>query len=166
MIILGIDPGLANTGWGVVERDGPRCRAVAYGCISTKPKEPVSSRLRADPRGDQGRHRPLPSNRLRGRERLLRIERQERVRDRPSPGGRAAGHRWCSAESGRVLTCSDQERGRGIGQGRQAPGHIHGAHSARRSITTRHRTTPLMHSLWPSPMRHCETVGNSRSPSA
>ncbi len=45
MIILGIDPGLANTGWGVVERDGPRCRAIAYGCISTKPKEPVPSRL-------------------------------------------------------------------------------------------------------------------------
>jgi len=45
VIILGIDPGLANTGWGVVERDGPRCRAVAYGCIRTKPGEPVSARL-------------------------------------------------------------------------------------------------------------------------
>ena len=45
MIILGIDPGLANTGWGIVERDGPRCRAVAYGCITTLANEPVAARL-------------------------------------------------------------------------------------------------------------------------
>ncbi len=45
MIILGIDPGLANTGWGVIERSGARCRAVAYGCISTKAAEPLAQRL-------------------------------------------------------------------------------------------------------------------------
>ena len=45
MIILGIDPGLANTGWGIIERDGPRCRAVAYGCISSKADEPLAQRL-------------------------------------------------------------------------------------------------------------------------
>lgn len=45
MIILGIDPGLANTGWGVIERTGPRCRCLAYGCISTKAGEPVAQRL-------------------------------------------------------------------------------------------------------------------------
>jgi len=45
VIILGIDPGLANTGWGVVERSGPDCRAVAYGCISTKPDQPLARRL-------------------------------------------------------------------------------------------------------------------------
>jgi len=45
VIILGIDPGLANTGWGVIERDGPRCRAIAYGCITTKPVEPLALRL-------------------------------------------------------------------------------------------------------------------------
>lgn len=45
MIILGIDPGLANTGWGIIERDGPRCRAVAYGCISSKANEPLAQRL-------------------------------------------------------------------------------------------------------------------------
>lgn len=45
MIILGIDPGLANTGWGVIDRDGPRCRAIAYGCISTKAEEPLAQRL-------------------------------------------------------------------------------------------------------------------------
>lgn len=45
MIILGIDPGLANTGWGVVEQSGPTCRCIAYGCISTKPDRSLATRL-------------------------------------------------------------------------------------------------------------------------
>jgi len=45
VIILGIDPGLANTGWGVIEREGPRCRAIAYGCIETRSAEPLAVRL-------------------------------------------------------------------------------------------------------------------------
>jgi len=47
VIILGIDPGLANTGWGIIERDGSRCRALAYGCIRTKAGEDVAQRLSA-----------------------------------------------------------------------------------------------------------------------
>lgn len=46
MIILGIDPGLANTGWGVVERRGPSCRCLAYGCISSGSGEALASRLK------------------------------------------------------------------------------------------------------------------------
>lgn len=46
MIVLGIDPGLANTGWGMIELQGPRCRPIAYGCISTPASEDVASRLR------------------------------------------------------------------------------------------------------------------------
>ena len=45
MIILGIDPGLANTGWGVVETRGNVCRARAYGCVSSKASEPLDQRL-------------------------------------------------------------------------------------------------------------------------
>ena len=45
VIILGIDPGLANTGWGIIERNGSRCSAVAYGCISTSAAEPLAQRL-------------------------------------------------------------------------------------------------------------------------
>lgn len=33
MIILGVDPGLANTGWGLVEADCGHLRCIAYGCI-------------------------------------------------------------------------------------------------------------------------------------
>lgn len=47
MIILGIDPGLANTGWGIVETRGTLCRARAYGCISTKSSESLDRRLGA-----------------------------------------------------------------------------------------------------------------------
>lgn len=46
MIILGVDPGLANTGWGVVEVDGPRCKALAYGCVTTRAAEDLAARLR------------------------------------------------------------------------------------------------------------------------
>ncbi len=45
MIILGIDPGLANTGWGVIEQSGPRSKPLAYGCISTPAGTPVAERL-------------------------------------------------------------------------------------------------------------------------
>lgn len=47
MIILGIDPGLAHTGWGIVETRGPICRARAYGCVTTKASEPIAQRLGA-----------------------------------------------------------------------------------------------------------------------
>ena len=35
MVILGIDPGLAIVGWGVIEYRGSRFRTVAYGSIRT-----------------------------------------------------------------------------------------------------------------------------------
>ncbi len=45
MVVLGIDPGLANTGWGVIEARGTECRARAYGCIHTEKQEDISHRL-------------------------------------------------------------------------------------------------------------------------
>jgi crossover junction endodeoxyribonuclease RuvC len=39
MRILGIDPGLQNTGFGVVDTDGPRMSYVASGTIRTRPDE-------------------------------------------------------------------------------------------------------------------------------
>lgn len=44
-IILGIDPGLANTGWGVVEQAGFHLNCVAYGCVTTNKKMPLPDRL-------------------------------------------------------------------------------------------------------------------------
>jgi crossover junction endodeoxyribonuclease RuvC len=45
MIIMGIDPGLASTGYGVVEKEGDRLRSLAYGGINTSPHKPLSARL-------------------------------------------------------------------------------------------------------------------------
>jgi crossover junction endodeoxyribonuclease RuvC len=45
--ILGIDPGLANCGWGVIEKRGSNLKALAYGCISTKAGDELPGRLKA-----------------------------------------------------------------------------------------------------------------------
>ncbi len=47
MIVLGIDPGLANTGWGVIETSGSRSRCLAYGCITTPSTDALPQRLSA-----------------------------------------------------------------------------------------------------------------------
>src|SRR5579871_2315510 len=45
--LLGIDPGLRFTGWGLVEVDGNRLRHVADGVIATEAEATVPERLRA-----------------------------------------------------------------------------------------------------------------------
>jgi len=47
LIVLGIDPGYALMGWGVVEAEGSRMRLINYGCIETKAGVPMPQRLRA-----------------------------------------------------------------------------------------------------------------------
>lgn len=44
-IILGIDPGTATTGWGVIKAEGSRLLPVAFGCILTPAKQPQPERL-------------------------------------------------------------------------------------------------------------------------
>lgn len=51
MIVLGIDPGLKNTGWGVIEQRGSRLRCLAYGCITTESGRPDAERLAEIHRG-------------------------------------------------------------------------------------------------------------------
>ena len=46
MIILGIDPGLATMGYGVIEVVGNSRRAIQYGVLSTKANESTPARLR------------------------------------------------------------------------------------------------------------------------
>ena len=45
MIILGLDPGLGTTGWGVIRADGNRLSHVANGQIRTDPSTPLPRRL-------------------------------------------------------------------------------------------------------------------------
>lgn len=44
--ILGIDPGLRQTGWGIIACDGPRLSFVASGHIKSTSGEPLAYRLR------------------------------------------------------------------------------------------------------------------------
>ncbi len=45
MRILGIDPGTAITGYGVIERQAGQYRLIDYGCITTPAHTPISQRL-------------------------------------------------------------------------------------------------------------------------
>jgi crossover junction endodeoxyribonuclease RuvC len=45
MIILGLDPSLSCTGWGIVRTEGSRLAHVANGQIATDPKAPIAERL-------------------------------------------------------------------------------------------------------------------------
>lgn len=45
MTILGIDPGLATMGWGVIHYDGVRPRVIDYGALITPPDMPMPQRL-------------------------------------------------------------------------------------------------------------------------
>jgi len=47
MRILGIDPGIGRTGWGIVSVQGMTCTALQYGCIETEAKAPLAARLQA-----------------------------------------------------------------------------------------------------------------------
>jgi crossover junction endodeoxyribonuclease RuvC len=43
--VLGLDPSLTRTGWGVVESRGSGFRCLGYGCVPTKSGEPLADRL-------------------------------------------------------------------------------------------------------------------------
>lgn len=45
MRIIGIDPGLQRTGWGVLDARDNRLSFVAEGCVSTSAKRPLAERL-------------------------------------------------------------------------------------------------------------------------
>mgnify|MGYP000308782098 FL=1 len=43
--ILGVDPGLNATGWGVIAQDGARLSLIAHGIIKAPPKDAMARRL-------------------------------------------------------------------------------------------------------------------------
>ena len=45
MIIIGLDPGLGTTGWGVIAKSGNRLAHLANGQVRTDPKAPLAERL-------------------------------------------------------------------------------------------------------------------------
>jgi crossover junction endodeoxyribonuclease RuvC len=45
MLIIGLDPGLGTTGWGVIAKSGNRLSHIANGRVRTDPKAPLAERL-------------------------------------------------------------------------------------------------------------------------
>lgn len=45
MRVLGIDPGLATMGWGVIESDGYKDHLIQYGALETYPRDTFPTRL-------------------------------------------------------------------------------------------------------------------------
>jgi len=45
MKILGIDPGIARTGWGIVEAENAKLKTQNYGCIETLKTQSIEERL-------------------------------------------------------------------------------------------------------------------------
>ncbi|WP_262694786.1 crossover junction endodeoxyribonuclease RuvC [Kordiimonas aquimaris] len=45
MRLIGLDPGLQKTGWGVVDAEGNRLRHVANGVVASDPKKTLAERL-------------------------------------------------------------------------------------------------------------------------
>jgi crossover junction endodeoxyribonuclease RuvC len=45
MVILGLDPGLGTTGWGVIRKEGNRLSHIDNGEIDTDAKQPLANRL-------------------------------------------------------------------------------------------------------------------------
>ena len=45
MLILGLDPSLSCTGWGIVRSEGARLSHVAHGQVATETKAPMAERL-------------------------------------------------------------------------------------------------------------------------
>lgn len=61
MLVLGIDPGTAICGYGFIQLEGSRIRAIEYGALTTSPEMAMPSRLQVIFRGlDEliKRHRP------------------------------------------------------------------------------------------------------------
>ena len=46
MIILGVDPGIARTGWGAIEYQRSKIKNQKYGCVETSAGLPVEQRLK------------------------------------------------------------------------------------------------------------------------
>lgn len=46
MVVLGIDPGLERCGYGAIEGQGNRVRALSFGVIATSAQRPTGERLR------------------------------------------------------------------------------------------------------------------------
>ena len=92
MLILGIDPGFAIVGFGLVEAVGGKARLIQCGAITTPAGEPLPARLlQISDDMDQLLEQFKPQAGHRGA--LLQQQHHHRHRRGPGPWGAAAGGR-------------------------------------------------------------------------
>ena len=89
--ILGIDPGLRRTGWGVIEVEGNRLVYVACGSAESDEGDALAHRLVSLSRRAGARRRRIPPGRGRGRADLRQQERRRDPQARPGARRRADG---------------------------------------------------------------------------
>ena len=132
VIILGIDPGLANTGWGVVERDGSQLRCLAYGCIRTTGARGRGPAPRAHPRRRARRHRALHPTECAVESVYFGSNAKSAFATGQARGVALAGHRRRAASSlGEYSPVQIKSVVVGSRDRRQGAGHLHGACDAR-----------------------------------
>ncbi len=117
MIVLGIDPGTASTGYGVVQGAGSRLQRLAEGVIADAPGGRARAPPGRDPCPRRGAARRASPRCARDRGALLRRQRPHRVRGRPGARRRAPGRR--PARRAVPLLHAPAGQGRGL---RQRPG--------------------------------------------
>ncbi len=148
MVVLGIDPGLANTGYGVVARRGDGLVALDGGVITTPAGIAQETRPGRHPRSRRRPARRACARRSRAGGALLRPERAHRLRGRPrARGGDAGGRpaRHCRAPATR------RRRSR--------------ARSAATAAPRRSRSHAWSRRCWGSPTPLGQTTPPTRSPS-
>ena len=129
VIILGIDPGTAMLGYGVIERTGPRLRAIDFGVISTPSTLTLPERLESIYLALTDLielHAPVDGRR---RAAVLHQERPDGLRRRAGQGSRAARRRSARsgsprghAQRGEGGHCRPRWRRQGAGRA-HGPGH-------------------------------------------
>ena len=98
MIVLGIDPGTAALGYGIVERTGGRLREVDHGCLVTSPDLALPERLLAIHALVDELLAPPPAGLMARRAAVLLAQRPDGVR---ASGRRAASCCWRPPSTGR-----------------------------------------------------------------
>ena len=118
--ILGIDPGLRRTGWGLIECEGNRLIFVACGSVDTNNDEDVATRLVCDPRRPRAHHRAAQARRSRGRSHLRQQGCGRHAQARPGARRRHADPRARRFAGRRIRAQSRQENHRRRGACRES----------------------------------------------
>lgn len=87
MIVLGIDPGVATIGFGVVRAERQKNTLVQYGVITTPPGIPLSSRLLQISDDMEELIRTFHPDEMAGGGAVLHQKHHHRHRGGPRPGG-------------------------------------------------------------------------------